>query len=194
MRYSSGAENNKRCKQLRDLVAADSKYSPVVLFSLLLNTAQFEFKLKEMFKRMLNEKQPNWEKYKLEGKDRLMELSDVFSGTKPLTRVSKNGNTTIQYKLLIQNIAIYELISSRPSARIIRSSSRSLLTIPPTTSAYGDRAFSLSAPKLWDILPEATKLSPNVSIVKINENHLTTGLENSHILFLMKFSLSKTFI
>ena len=41
-----------------------------------------------------------------------------------------------------------------------------LLTIPPTTSAYGDRAFLVSAPKLWYFLPEDIKVSPNVSIFK----------------------------
>jgi WASH complex subunit strumpellin len=43
-----GAEANKRCKQLRDQVLSDSKYSPLAVFQLLLNTAQFEFKLKEV--------------------------------------------------------------------------------------------------------------------------------------------------
>jgi WASH complex subunit strumpellin len=37
------------------------------------------------------EKQNKWEKYKKEGVERMMELSEVFSGTKPLTRVEKNG-------------------------------------------------------------------------------------------------------
>ena len=58
-----------------------------------------------------------------------------------------------------------DLISC-PSAGTLKSTSRSLLTIPPTTSAYGDRAFSVSATKLWDILPEDIKVSPNVSIFK----------------------------
>lgn len=44
----SGAESNKRCKQLRDIVMQDSRYNPEVLFKLLLNTGQFEFKLKEV--------------------------------------------------------------------------------------------------------------------------------------------------
>ena len=44
-----------------------------------------------MFKKMLAEKQDNWEKYKQEGVERMTELSEVFSGTKPLTRVAKNG-------------------------------------------------------------------------------------------------------
>ncbi|XP_064625132.1 WASH complex subunit 5-like isoform X2 [Lineus longissimus] len=89
---SATADTNKRCRQLRDQVIAESRYSPGTLFNLLLNTGQFEFKLKEMFKRMLSEKQNNWEKFKKEGSERIQELSEVFSGTKPLTRVTKNEN------------------------------------------------------------------------------------------------------
>jgi len=40
---------------------------------------------------MLADKQNKWEAYKKEGSERVQELSDVFSGTKPLTRVEKNG-------------------------------------------------------------------------------------------------------
>jgi hypothetical protein len=41
---------------------------------------------------MLNEKQNKWEEHKKEGTERMQELGEVFSGTKPLTRVEKNGN------------------------------------------------------------------------------------------------------
>lgn len=44
-----------------------------------------------MFKKMLREKESKWETYKKEGIDRMNELAEVFSGTKPLTRVEKNG-------------------------------------------------------------------------------------------------------
>ena len=47
--------------------------------------------LKEMFRKMLSEKKEKWESYKREGVERMTELSEVFSGTKPLTRVEKNG-------------------------------------------------------------------------------------------------------
>ena len=45
----------------------------------------------QMFRKMLDEKQQKWEANKKEGSERMQELSDVFSGTKPLTRVEKNG-------------------------------------------------------------------------------------------------------
>ena len=40
---------------------------------------------------MLDEKKLKWEAHQKEGSERMQELSDVFSGTKPLTRVEKNG-------------------------------------------------------------------------------------------------------
>lgn len=40
---------------------------------------------------MLGEKEIKWEQYKKEGAERMQELSEVYSGTKPLTRVEKNG-------------------------------------------------------------------------------------------------------
>ena len=46
-----GAENNKRCKQMLQLVVTDTQYNPAEVFKLLLNTAQFEFNLKEVCDR-----------------------------------------------------------------------------------------------------------------------------------------------
>jgi len=43
-----GAENNKRCKQMLQLVVTEVQYNPAKVFQLLLNTAQFEFNLKEV--------------------------------------------------------------------------------------------------------------------------------------------------
>lgn len=60
-----------------------------------------------MFKMMLSQKQGNWEKNKKEGIERMDELSEVFSGTKPLTRIEKNGivhvyRTTTDFLLILQ--------------------------------------------------------------------------------------------
>ena len=48
-----------------------------------------------MFRKMLDEKQMKWEGCKKECTERMLELADVFSGTKPLTRVEKNGLSLI---------------------------------------------------------------------------------------------------
>jgi WASH complex subunit strumpellin len=44
-----------------------------------------------IFQQLLAEKETNWEKYRQEAVERMQELSEVFSGSKPLTRVEKNG-------------------------------------------------------------------------------------------------------
>nr|XP_020670201.1 WASH complex subunit 5 [Pogona vitticeps] len=99
-----GDPNNKRLRQIKDQVLADSKYNPKTLFQLLLDTAQFEFILKEMFKQMLSEKQAKWESYRKEGSERMAELADVFSGVKPLTRVEKNENLQAWFREISKQI------------------------------------------------------------------------------------------
>uniref|UniRef100_A0AAY4BZL7 WASH complex subunit 5 n=1 Tax=Denticeps clupeoides TaxID=299321 RepID=A0AAY4BZL7_9TELE len=96
--------NNKRLRQIKDQVLADSKYNSKILFQLLLDTAQFEFVLKEMFKQMLVEKQLKWESYKKEGSERMTELAEVFSGVKPLTRVEKNENLQAWFREISKQI------------------------------------------------------------------------------------------
>ncbi|XP_033011733.1 WASH complex subunit 5 [Lacerta agilis] len=96
--------NNKRLRQIKDQAQTDSKYNPKILFQLLLDIAQFEFILKEMFKQMLSEKQTKWESYKTEGSERMTELADVFSGVKPLTRVEKNENLQAWFREIAKQI------------------------------------------------------------------------------------------
>ncbi|XP_033058533.1 WASH complex subunit 5 isoform X2 [Trachypithecus francoisi] len=96
--------NNKRFRQIKDQILIDSRYNPRILFQLLLDTAQFEFILKEMFKQMLSEKQTKWEHYKKEGSERMTELADVFSGVKPLTRVEKNENLQAWFREISKQI------------------------------------------------------------------------------------------
>ena len=65
-----------------DLIMFESFAVDVVLSS---------FITMQLFKKMLDEKKMKWEELKKEGRERIEELGDVFSGTKPLTRVEKNG-------------------------------------------------------------------------------------------------------
>ena len=51
-----------------------------------------------MFKLLLAEKQQKWEYYQKEASERMAELGEVFSGTKPLTRVEKNGKDYILHR------------------------------------------------------------------------------------------------
>ncbi|XP_054285996.1 WASH complex subunit 5-like isoform X1 [Macrosteles quadrilineatus] len=88
----SVAEVGKKCRQVRDQVMADVKHSSLTVFKLLLNTAELELKVKDLFKTLLTEREEKWSKCKQEAGERMAELAEVFSGTKPLTRVDKNDN------------------------------------------------------------------------------------------------------
>ncbi|XP_031552063.1 WASH complex subunit 5-like [Actinia tenebrosa] len=109
-------DNNKKCRAIRDIVTS-SGYSPRAVFELLLNTAQFELKLKEMFKMMLSQKQGNWEKNKKEGIERMDELSEVFSGTKPLTRIEKNENLQAWFREMSNQITSLDYDDSTSAGR-----------------------------------------------------------------------------
>ena len=52
-------------------------------------------------------------------------------------------------------------------SRLLRSSSKLQLQVPPSIlKTYGDRSFSVSAPKLWNCLLDFIRHSPNVSTFK----------------------------
>jgi hypothetical protein len=75
----------------------------------------------------------------------------------------------ITYKIMNGMAPSYlkELVKPYKSQRILRSQSKSILRVPPTkTSTFGDRAFSVSAPKLWNSIPQDIKMSSSVELFK----------------------------
>ena len=64
---------------------------------------------------------------------------------------------------------ISDLLETYKPTRFLRSSSRNLLVIPRSKlKSYGDRAFSVSAPKLWNDIPETIKCSVDLNAFKRN--------------------------
>ena len=55
---------------------------------------------------------------------------------------------------------IAHCVSRRQPVRSLRSSEHSLLCVPRTRRRWGDRAFSVAAPNLWNALPHHMTLSP----------------------------------
>ena len=82
----------------------------------------------------------------------------------------------INFKLLLitfkalNNLApsyVSNLLHLYTPNRLLRSSSKFLLQVPPSNlKTYGDRAFSVCAPKLWNCLPYHIRCSPSVSAFK----------------------------
>ena len=70
----------------------------------------------------------------------------------------------------INNLApshITQLVVCYNPPRSLRSGGKSLLEVPKVRlKSYGDGAFSVAAPKLWNDLPLEIKLSPSVAVFK----------------------------
>lgn len=79
---------NTEDKKFKSIISQDIDYDKILL--LLLNTAQFEFVLKNHIQSLLNGKQTKWETLKKECSERMNELGEYFSGEKALTRVKRN--------------------------------------------------------------------------------------------------------
>ncbi|KAL1465122.1 hypothetical protein WDU94_004714 [Cyamophila willieti] len=84
----TGITTNKKSKQIKDMVCNNINMSDV--FQLLLNTSEFELKIKELLKALLDDKQNKWNECKQECSERLNYLIALFSGSKPLPKVKKN--------------------------------------------------------------------------------------------------------
>lgn len=87
----------KKCRQIREQVLADAKHRPASVFRLLLDTAELELVVRELFRWLLAERQRNWRRDRADSVDRLTELADVYSGAKPLARVEKNGANNLVF-------------------------------------------------------------------------------------------------
>ncbi|KAF0972785.1 hypothetical protein FDP41_009034 [Naegleria fowleri] len=72
-------------KKVNELIS--SMTNPEEILLLLLNTAQFEFLLKQMFQEMLDSKEAKWTQCKDQAQNRMIELSQYFSGEKALTPI-----------------------------------------------------------------------------------------------------------
>merc|ERR1712050_691723 len=95
-RWQETAKANKKCRQIKEALDAAMATTTTTttttegggggggggqhlqsdLFRLLLDTAQLEYKLKEMFRGLLARKEEMWEAAKTEGKERCLELAD----------------------------------------------------------------------------------------------------------------------
>jgi WASH complex subunit strumpellin len=101
---TSFAEANKKFKQIRDQIMRDTQYDAAKVLDLALNLSQLEHNMKEIYKKMINDKHKQWDTLKNEAKERTFELSEVFSGSKPLTRIEKNDNLQKWFELISTRI------------------------------------------------------------------------------------------
>ena len=78
--------------------------------------------------------------------------------------------SSINFKLLAENrpANLLSLITPYVPPRLLRSSDKSLFLQPPTRTSIGKRAFSVSAPYVWNSIPLPIRLSPLMASFKRN--------------------------
>ena len=98
----------------------------------------------------------------------------------------------IQYKALlltfksVNNLTpqyLQDLLHPYKPSRDLRSGNKGLLEIPSTKlKSFGDRAFSVYAPKLWNLLPIHLKQAPSLSVFKkLLKQHLFEKCYNQNL-------------
>ena len=104
----------------------------------------------------------------------------------------------IEYKILLLvykclhgggPVYLASLLKEYCLSRALRSSNKLLLKEPRSKKKYGDRAFSVAGPKLWNALPEDLRNSCSVNIFK---KHLKTHLfkKSLHVIDFLYFNTS----
>ena len=92
---------NKRCRQFRDLVINEIGYEQGdFVFSLLLNTSQFEFRLRTILKKILDNRETKWNTAKEETRSRLVELSEIYGKS---NNDSTNGSSGSSNRRLVKS-------------------------------------------------------------------------------------------
>ncbi|XP_038118997.1 WASH complex subunit 5 [Culex quinquefasciatus] len=86
------AASLKKCRQVKELIESDIDFKGIEFFELLLNTAQLEVKIREILKRLLDERQERWDSFKKEACERIQDLADAYSGDKPFGKMKKNDS------------------------------------------------------------------------------------------------------
>ncbi|XP_049874083.1 WASH complex subunit 5 [Pectinophora gossypiella] len=94
-------DNNKKSKQLRDIVLKESNYDPLKILELLISTAELELKVREILNKLLETRNDVWDSNKALALEGINSLSELFSGAKPVIKVQENE----QLKLWFDNIA-----------------------------------------------------------------------------------------
>lgn len=82
----------KKCKQVKELIEKEVNFQGIEFFELLLNTAQLELKIRDILKKVLDDRVPRWHTCKDEACERVQDLVDAYSGKKPFGKMKKNDS------------------------------------------------------------------------------------------------------
>ena len=88
------------------------------IVTLLLNTAQLEYKLKQILGGIMDTKESRWDECKLQVSERLTELSKYFTGNMALTRVEADDNLKTWFSNLAQEVTQFEFGATQQAGNV----------------------------------------------------------------------------
>ncbi|CAK9191029.1 unnamed protein product [Sphagnum troendelagicum] len=110
-------------KKLQDLVigtGVSDGASNDSLLSLMLDTATLEFELKQVYGRLLEGKEAQWQQCKINAAECMQELSDFFSGSRVLSRKVKDENLQNWFLQMGQQVRSLDCKAAPRAARKIQ--------------------------------------------------------------------------
>jgi WASH complex subunit strumpellin len=107
---------HKRCKNEIFRKIIETSLSNQTIVTLLLNSSQLEYILKNMLQQLLNEKDIAWTDGKSQAADRMIELSEYFTGEKALSRVKRDENLMKWFSSLATEVSSLNLVDSHATA------------------------------------------------------------------------------
>ncbi|OQR94163.1 strumpellin [Achlya hypogyna] len=107
----------------------DKGTDPDRLITLLLQASQLEWKLKQIFSSLLASKEDRWQRCMKETSDRLQELSEYFTGEKPLTRVERNEDLMTWFKDTADKVKSLDYVDHVKAGRRIKRLIEALVSV-----------------------------------------------------------------
>lgn len=100
---------HRKCKSLEYRKIIEQQVKPELIVDLLLQTSHLEYILKSLLQQILNEKHVAWTDGRASAVEKMVELSEYFTGNKALTKVKRNDNLVQWFQLLASEVAALNL-------------------------------------------------------------------------------------
>lgn len=145
-----------------------AQLDPEKLLFMLMHTAEFEYKLKERLNKLLDEREVRWDKCKEDAGSRMSELSEYFSGDKPLTRVEQNEDLQRWFKNIADKIMSLDIEDSTGGGRRMQQ----LISALEEVEQYHQIDSSLQIKEFLSVTRE--KLTTMMRIVNVKKTVAST--------------------
>lgn len=119
--HTTSLNLSKRSRSLQQFVITESKYTEINCFRLLLNTAQIEQDVKQMYKELLVGKETKWLRDKEACVKRIIDLAQMFGDNKSFDGIEKNQNLHTWFMEISKHINSLQQEDSRKIVQLLQA-------------------------------------------------------------------------